>query len=165
MAKDCSFDIVSEIDMQEVDNAVNQAKKEIQQRYDFKGSKSTITFNRTDTIEVNAASEYQLTAILDMLQTRFARRDLDIRFLDSGKQEPAAGGRYRQVHTVRSGITRDDARDIVARIKKMDVRVQAQIQDTQVRVSGKNRDDLQQVIAQLKEANLPIPLQFVNYRS
>lgn len=165
MAKECSFDIVSEIDLQEVDNAVNQAKKEIQQRYDFKGSQSTIVFNRKDTIEVNAASEYQLTAILDILQTRFARRGLDLRFLDSGKPEPAAGGRYRQEHTVRSGISKDDARDLVARIKKMKIKVQAQIQEEQVRVSGKNRDDLQQVIAELKEANLPLPLQYVNYRS
>ncbi len=165
MAKDNSFDVVSEIDLQEVDNAINQAKKEITQRYDFKGSNAKLEMNSDETVEINAANEYQVGAVLDILQSKFVKRGLDIRSLSPGKVEPAAGGRYKQTLTIQSGIPKEKARDIVAHIKKMKIKVQAQIQDDQVRVTGKNRDDLQAVIAELKELDLDIPLQFINFRS
>lgn len=164
MAKDNTFDIVSEIDMQEVDNAVNQTRKEITQRYDFKGSAAEISLNGQQ-IETNSANEYQISAILDILQSKFVKRGLDIRALSAGKIEPAAGGRYKQKLDIQAGISKEKAKEIVAIIKKSGLKVQTQIQDDTVRVSGKNRDDLQAVIAELKERDLDIPLQFVNFRS
>lgn len=164
MAKDNTFDIVSEIDMQEVDNAVNQTRKEITQRYDFKGSAAEISLNGQQ-IETNSANEYQISAILDILQSKFVKRGLDIRALSAGKIEPAAGGRYKQKLDIQAGISKEKAKEIVAIIKKSGLKVQSQIQDDTVRVSGKNRDDLQAVIAELKERDLDIPLQFVNFRS
>ncbi len=164
MAKDNTFDIVSEIDMQEVDNAVNQTRKEITQRYDFKGSAAEISLNGQQ-IETNSANEYQVSAILDILQSKFVKRGLDIRALSAGKIEPAAGGRYKQKLDIQAGISKEKAKEIVAIIKKSGLKVQSQIQDDTVRVSGKNRDDLQAVIAELKERDLDIPLQFVNFRS
>jgi len=164
VAKDNTFDIVSEIDMQEVDNAVNQTRKEITQRYDFKGSGAEISLNGQQ-IETNSANEYQISAILDILQSKFVKRGLDIRALSAGKIEPAAGGRYKQKLDIQAGISKEKAKEIVAIIKKSGLKVQSQIQDDTVRVSGKNRDDLQAVIAELKERDLDIPLQFVNFRS
>jgi len=164
VAKDNTFDIVSEIDMQEVDNAVNQTRKEITQRYDFKGSAAEISLNGQQ-IETNSANEYQISAILDILQSKFVKRGLDIRALSAGKIEPAAGGRYKQKLDIQAGISKEKAKEIVAIIKKSGLKVQSQIQDDTVRVSGKNRDDLQAVIAELKERDLDIPLQFVNFRS
>ena len=165
MAKDSSFDVVSEIDLQEVDNAINQTKKEITQRYDFKGSDATVEFDRKDKITFNAANEYQVGAILDILQSKLVKRGLDIRVLKPGKIEPAGGARYKQELTVQSGISKEKAKEIVSHIKKLKLKVQAQIQDEQVRVSGKNRDDLQAVIASLKETEWDLPLQFINFRS
>ncbi len=165
MAKDSSFDVVSEIDLQEVDNAVNQTTKEIIQRYDFKGSNSTIEFDRKDQITMNASSEYQVGAILDILQSKLVKRGIDIRAMKPGKIEPAGGSRYKQVLTVQSGIDKEHAKMIVQYIKNLKLKVQSQIQDEHVRVSGKNRDDLQEVITALKEKEWEIPLQFINFRS
>jgi hypothetical protein len=164
MAKDSSFDVVSEIDLQEVDNAINQTKKEITQRYDFKGADATVDFDRKEKITLNAANEYQVGAILDVLQSKLVKRGIDMRVLKPGAIEQS-GKRYKQDLTVQSGISKEEAKKIVSHIKKQKLKVQSQIQDDHVRVSGKNRDDLQEAIASLKEKEWDLPLQFINFRS
>ena len=164
MAKDCSFDVVSEVDMQEVDNAVNQAKKEIGTRYDFRGSKAEISLE-VDTIKIIGDDEYKLNAIIDVLKGKMVKRNVAIKNLDYGKVEPAAGATVRQVITIKKGITKENANEVVKAIKNMKLKVQASIQEDQVRVSGKDKDDLQAVIQMLKQLDIPVELQFVNFRS
>ena len=164
MAKDCSFDVVSEVDMQEVDNAVNQAKKEIGTRYDFRGSKAEISFEG-DTIKIIGDDEYKLNAIIDVLKGKMVKRNVAIKNLDYGKVEPAASATVRQVITIKKGITKENAKEVVKAIKNMKLKVQASIQEDQVRVSGKDKDDLQAVIQMLKQLDIPVELQFVNFRS
>lgn len=164
MAKDCSFDVVSEVDMQEVDNAVNQAKKEIGTRYDFRGSKSEINLEG-DTIKIIGDDEYKLNAIIDVLKGKMVKRNVAIKNLDYDKVEPAAGATVRQVITIKKGITKENAKEVVKAIKNMKLKVQASIQEDQVRVSGKDKDDLQAVIQMLKQLDVPVELQFVNFRS
>ena len=164
MAKDCSFDVVSEVDMQEVDNAVNQAKKEIGTRYDFRGSKAEISFEG-DTIKIIGDDEYKLNAIIDVLKGKMIKRNVAIKNLDYGKVEPAAGATVRQIITIKKGITKENAKEVVKAIKNMKIKVQASIQEDQVRVSGKDKDDLQAVIQMLKQLDIPVELQFVNFRS
>ena len=164
MAKDCSFDVVSEVDMQEVDNAVNQAKKEISTRYDFRGSKAEIILEG-DTIKIVGDDEYKLNAIIDVLKGKMVKRNVAIKNLDYGKVEPAAGATVRQVITIKKGITKENAKEVVKAIKNMKLKVQASIQEDQVRVSGKDKDDLQAVIQMLKQLDIPVELQFVNFRS
>ncbi|PQL19321.1 YajQ family cyclic di-GMP-binding protein [Veillonella denticariosi JCM 15641] len=164
MAKDCSFDVVSEVDMQEVDNAVNQAKKEIGTRYDFRGSKAEIILEG-DTIKIVGDDEYKLNAIIDVLKGKMVKRNVAIKNLDYGKVEPAAGATVRQVITIKKGITKENAKEVVKAIKNMKLKVQASIQEDQVRVSGKDKDDLQAVIQMLKQLDIPVELQFVNFRS
>ena len=164
MAKDCSFDVVSEVDMQEVDNAVNQAKKEIGTRYDFRGSKAEISLVG-DTIKIIGDDEYKLNAIIDVLKGKMIKRNVAIKNLDYGKVEPAAGATVRQIITIKKGITKENAKEVVKAIKNMKIKVQASIQEDQVRVSGKDKDDLQAVIQMLKQLDIPVELQFVNFRS
>ena len=164
MAKDCSFDVVSEVDMQEVDNAVNQAKKEIGTRYDFRGSKAAISLEG-DTIKIIGDDEYKLNAIIDVLKGKMVKRNVAIKNLDYGKVEPAAGATVRQIITIKKGITKENAKEVVKAIKNMKIKVQASIQEDQVRVSGKDKDDLQAVIQMLKQLDIPVELQFVNFRS
>ena len=164
MAKDCSFDVVSEVDMQEVDNAVNQAKKEIGTRYDFRGSKAEISLE-SDTIKIIGDDEYKLNAIIDVLKGKMVKRNVAIKNLDYGKVEPAAGATVRQIITIKKGITKENAKEVVKAIKNMKIKVQASIQEDQVRVSGKDKDDLQAVIQMLKQLDIPVELQFVNFRS
>lgn len=164
MAKDCSFDVVSEVDMQEVDNAVNQAKKEIGMRYDFRGSKAEISLEG-DTIKIIGDDEYKLNAIIDVLKGKMVKRNVAIKNLDYGKVEPAAGATVRQIITIKKGITKENAKEVVKAIKNMKIKVQASIQEDQVRVSGKDKDDLQAVIQMLKQLDIPVELQFVNFRS
>lgn len=164
MAKDCSFDVVSEVDMQEVDNAVNQAKKEIGTRYDFRGSKAEIILDG-DTIKIIGDDEYKLNAIIDVLKGKMVKRNVAVKNLDYGKVEPAAGATVRQVITIKKGITKENAKEVVKAIKNMKLKVQASIQEDQVRVSGKDKDDLQAVIQMLKQLDVPVELQFVNFRS
>lgn len=164
MAKDCSFDIVSQTDLQEVSNAVNQAMKEIGQRFDFRGSKSSIALEGGD-LKVVSDDEFKLENVLDILKSKAIKRNVSIKSFDYGKVEPAAQGTVRQVIHVKSGIGKEDAKKVVGLIKETKLKVQAQIQEDQVRVIGKNKDDLQQVIAKLKQAELSIDLQFVNFRS
>lgn len=165
MAKENSFDIVSEVDLQEVDNAVNQTMKEISQRFDFKGSKVEIELVEDDKIKIVADDEYKLKSIIDILQSKLVRRGVSLKFLDYGKIEPASHSAVRQLITIKQGIPAEKAKDIVAHIKKLKLKVQAQIQNEQVRVSGKERDDLQTVIQSIKSADFDLELQFSNYRT
>ncbi|MEO5366400.1 MAG: YajQ family cyclic di-GMP-binding protein [Magnetococcus sp. WYHC-3] len=158
-----SFDIVSEVDLQEVDNAVNQAVKEIGTRYDFKGSHCEITREEA-VITVVADDDYKREQVLDILKTRLLRRKVDIRSLDLGRVEAASGGLVRQVVTVKQGVDADLAKRIVKLIKDSKIKVQAAIQGEQVRVTGKKRDDLQEAIALVRAADLGLPLQFNNFR-
>lgn len=163
MAKDSSFDVVSEVNMQEVVNAVNQAKKEVSQRYDFKGSKTEIDLTE-DVIKVTTEDDFRLTSVIDILKTRLISRKVAVRNLQYGKVEDAAGGMVRQQITIGQGIAADKAKAMVKDIKASKIKVQASIQGDSIRVSGKNRDDLQKIIALLKEKDYDIELQFVNYR-
>lgn len=158
-----SFDIVSKVDMQEVDNAVNQAIKEIGQRYDFKGSKSEIT-QEEGSIKVLADDDYKLKAVIDVLQSKFIKRNISIKALQYGKAEAASGGMLRQIITIQQGISKEKGKEIIAVIKESKLKVQGQIQDDQVRVTGKNRDDLQGAIQLLKGKDLGVEMQFTNFR-
>ena len=158
-----SFDIVSKVDLQEVDNAVNQTVKEIIQRYDFKGSKSEVTLEK-EVVKILADDDFKLKAIVDILQSKFLKRGLSLKALDYGKKETASGGMVRQAITVQQGISKEKGKDINAAIKETKLKVQSQIQDDQVRVTGKSIDDLQEVIRILKGKDLGVELQFVNFR-
>ena len=159
-----SFDIVSKVDMQEVDNAVNQTIKEITQRYDFKGSKSQVTLE-SDTIKVLADDDFRLKAIIDILQSKFIKRGISLKALQYGKVESASGGMARQIITIQQGISKEKGKEINSLVKETKLKVQSQIQEDQVRVTGKNIDDLQEVIKLLKGKDLGVELQFVNFRS
>jgi hypothetical protein len=163
MAADSSFDIVCKIDMQEVTNALDQARREVDTRYDLKGSRNEIALEKTD-IVLQSADEMKLKAVVDILQSRLHKRGVPLKALTYGKVEPAAGSTFRQRIGLQQGIPIDKAREIVRLIKDTKLKVQAAIQEDQVRVSGKNKDDLQRVIALLRERDLGIALQFVNYR-
>jgi uncharacterized protein YajQ (UPF0234 family) len=164
MAAENSFDIACKLDMQEVANAINQAKREIETRYDLKGSKNEITQDKM-VITVVSGDDMKLKAVLDILQSKLHRRGIDLKALTVGDPEPAAGGTVRQSITLQDGVPQEKAKEIVRLIKDSKIRVQASIQEKQVRVAGKNRDDLQAVIALLKAKDLGIALQFTNYRS
>jgi cyclic-di-GMP-binding protein len=163
MSKDASFDIVSQVDMQEVTNAVNQAQKEIEQRFDLKGTGCEITLEK-ETIALKAADEMKLKNILDIVENKLIKRNVPIKNLEHGKIESALGGAVKQVVTLKQGIDKDQAKKIINLIKESKLKVQPQIQEDQIRVTGKNRDDLQAVIAKLKGADLDLELQFINYR-
>lgn len=160
-----SFDIVSKVNMQEVDNAVNQAQKEMQQRYDFKGSKSEIKWEKKEEITILADDDNKLNSVIDILQSKFVKRGVSLKALDFGTVEDASGSMKRQVIKLRMGIPTDKAKQIVKTIKDAKLKVQSQIQDEQVRVTGKKIDDLQEVIQMLKGKDLDIDLQFENMRS
>ena len=164
MAGENSFDVACKLDMQEVANAVNQTVKEIQQRYDLKGSNCEVVLEKTE-ITLTVPDDMKLRAVTDILQSRLHRRGVPLKALSYGKAEPAAGGTLRQKVALQQGIPIEKAREIVKLIKETKLKVQAQIQEDQVRVVGKSRDDLQSVIALLKEKEFGIALQFVNYRS
>lgn len=164
MAKDCSFDVVSEVDMQEVDNAVNQAVKEIGTRYDFRGSKAEIVLEG-ETIKLIGDDEYKLGAVVDVLKGKMVKRNVSVKNLEFGKVEPASGATVRQIVTIKKGISQENAKKVTKAIKDMKIKVQASIQGDQVRVSGKDKDDLQAVIQMLKNLDVPVELQFTNFRS
>ena len=159
-----SFDVVSKVDMQEVDNAVNQAVKEISQRYDFKGSKSEIKWEKKDEITIVGDSDNRLNTVVDLLQGKFVKRGISLKSLEYGKIEDASGGLKRQVIKILQGIQKEKAKEVVEVIKKSGLKVQAQIMDDQVRVTGKKIDDLQEVIQMFKTKDLGVALQFVNMR-
>jgi uncharacterized protein YajQ (UPF0234 family) len=158
-----TFDVVSQVDRQEVDNAVNQARKEVAQRYDLKHAQAEIELEK-DEIRIVSKDEYTVKAVLDVLQSKVARRGISLKALSYAEVEPAAGGRAKQKITVQQGIQTEKAREIVKLIKDSKLKVQAQIQSDQVRVSGKKRDDLQAAIQLLKQHDFDLPLQFINYR-
>ncbi len=160
-----SFDIVSKVETQEVDNAVNQAIKEIQQRYDFKGSKSEIKWDKKEEITVVGDDDNKLNSVIDILQTKFVKRGVSLKSIEYGKVEEASGGLKRQTIKILQGIPTEKAKEITKIIKDSKLKVQAQIQDEQIRVSGKKIDDLQEVIQMLKGKDLDLNLQYVNMRS
>lgn len=158
-----SFDIVSKVEMQEVDNAVNQTVKEIAQRYDFKKSKSEVTLEK-ESIKILADDDFRLKSIIDILQSKFLKRGISVKALQYGTAETASGGMVRQIITVQQGISKEKGKEVIAAIKETKLKVQAQIQDDQVRVTGKNIDDLQGIIQLLKGKDLDIEMQFINFR-
>jgi uncharacterized protein YajQ (UPF0234 family) len=164
MAAENSFDIACKVDMQEVANAINQSQREIETRYDLKGSKNEIKQEKM-VITIISGDDMKLKAVLDILQSKLHRRGIDLKALTMGDPESAAGGTVRQTVTLQDGVPQEKAREIVRLIKDSKIRVQASIQENQVRVSGKNRDDLQAIIALVKGKELGIALQFTNYRS
>ena len=164
MAAENSFDVVCKVDMQEVTNALDQTRREVDTRYDLKGTKNEIKLEKND-ITVSTADEMKLKAVVDILQSRLHKRGVPLKALSYGKVEEASGGTVRQKITLQQGIPTEKAKEIVRLIKDTKLKVQASIQEDQVRVSGKNRDDLQKIIALLKEKDLGIALQFTNYRN
>jgi len=163
MAKDNSFDIVSKTDFAEVENALNQTRKEVRQRFDFKGSKATVVTQEKDLV-LTAEDDTKLRNLNDMLQSKLVRRGVSLKALNYEPQETAAGGTLRQVVKIQDGIPQDSAKEIVKYIKKLKIKVQAFIQGDNVRVSGKKRDDLQSVMAELKKKDFGIDMKFDNYR-
>ena len=164
MPADNSFDIVCKVDMQEVTNAVDQTRREVDTRYDLKGSKNEIKLEKTD-LTITSADEMKLKAVVDILQSKLHKRGVPLKALTYGTVEPAAGSTFRQKIGLQQGIPVDKAKEIVRLIKDTKLKVQASIQEDQVRVAGKNKDDLQKVIALCREKDLGIALQFTNYRS
>ena len=158
-----SFDVVCKVDMQEVTNALDQARREIETRYDLKGTKNEVTQEKNE-LTVLAADAMKLRAVVDILQSKLHRRGVPLKALSFGEVESAAGGALRQKITLQQGIPQDKAREIVRLIKDTKLKVQASIQQDQVRVTGKSRDDLQSLIALLRQKDLGIALQFENYR-
>lgn len=164
MPSDSSFDVVSRVDQQELDNALNQARQEIAGRFDFKNSKTKIDYDGKKVITVVSDDELKMKNVIDMIQTRAVRRGIDIKAFELGALEPAAQDTVRRTITLRSGIPKDKIKPLMDAIKELKLKVSAQYQDEQIRVSGRNRDDLQKVIARLRALNFELPLQFVNYR-
>jgi uncharacterized protein YajQ (UPF0234 family) len=159
-----SFDTVFKVDMQEVDNAINQTRKEVDQRYDFKGTHNEIDL-QDDAIVILGADDYKLEAVVDILRGKLTRRGVSAKCLDFGKKEPASHGAMRQRIGVIQGIDKEKAKGIVKEIKASKLKVQAQIMEDQVRVTGKKIDDLQEVMQLLKGKDFGIDLQFINMRS
>lgn len=165
MAEEHSFDVVCEINMQEVLNAVDQATKEIGQRFDFKGSKSSIELDKgKGTITIISDDEMKLKSVIDILQSKLVKRGVSLKALNYGKIEQAAGNTVRQLLTLQQGIPQEKAKEIVKLIKDTKLKVSAEIQKDQVRVKGKKIDDLQMIIAKLKEKDFGIHIQVTNYR-
>jgi len=165
MAAENSFDIVSNVDLPEVNNAVQQALKEIGQRYDLKGSHSNIEFDGKAELTLTSADDYKLKAVTDVLQSKLVKRGVSLKAFEYGKVEPAAGATVRQKVKMQQGIATEKAREIVKMIKDSKKKVQASINGEMVRVSGKDRDALQEVIAMLRQRDFGIDLQFTNYRN
>jgi hypothetical protein len=164
MAAENSFDVVCKVEAQEVTNAVDQTRREIETRYDLKGSRSEVAQEKT-ALTVTAPDDMKLKAVIDILQSKLHRRGVPLKALSYGKVESAAGGTLKQRIDLQQGIPIEKAREIVRMVKDAKLKVQAAIQEDKVRVSGKNRDDLQKIIGLLREADLGIALQFDNYRS
>ena len=158
-----SFDVVSQVDMQEVSNALQQTRKEVEQRYDFKGSKTEIEQEK-NVVKITSDNDFKVKAVVDILQSKLVKRNINLKSLEYGKIEPAAGSTARQLITIHQGLDTEAAREVVKLIKDTKIKVQAQVQDDQVRVTGKKRDDLQAVIQALRAAEFRRPLQYVNMR-
>jgi cyclic-di-GMP-binding protein len=165
MATDNSFDVVSKVDIQEVRNAVDQATKEVNARFDLKNTHSKIEIEGDETIQLASADEYKLEAVTEILQQKLVKRGISLKSLEYGKIEPASGSSVRQKITLKQGIASEKAKEIVRVIKDSKKKAQASIQGDTVRISGKDRDTLQEVIALLKSHDFGIDMQFTNYRS
>jgi cyclic-di-GMP-binding protein len=165
MAADQSFDIVSKVDIQEVKNAIDQASKELHARFDLKNSKSSITLEGNDTLQLASQDEYTLKAVTDILQQKLVKRSVPLKNLEYEKIEPAAGSSVRQKIKLKQGIAGEAAKKIVALIKDSKKKAQASIQGDTVRVSSKDRDTLQEIIAMLRGKDMGVDLQFTNFRS
>jgi uncharacterized protein YajQ (UPF0234 family) len=165
MATENSFDIVSKIDLQEVDNAIHQAMKEVHTRFDFKGSKSSIQLEGKEKLVLTSEDEFKLRSLNDILQQRLVKRGVPLKGLKYGKPLPAAGSTVRQEVDLQQGIAIEKARAIVKIVKESKLRVQASINGDYVRVSGKDRDTLQDVIKLLKSKDFDFDMQFTNYRN
>lgn len=159
-----SFDIVSEINLQEADNAINQARKEIEGRYDFKGSNFELQWDKKE-VTLLAEDDYKIEAMKSILQTKLHRRGLDIKAFDFGKIEPAGGRMLRQKVTMKQGVDRDNAKEIIQVIKESKLKVQPQVVDDKVRITSKSIDDLQATMQMIRSGSFKIPLQFNNMRS
>jgi len=165
MAKDFSFDVVSEVDRQEVDNALNQAHKELAQRFDFKGTGAEVTWTGDLEIEVKASAEQRVQAALEVFKEKCVKRQVSLKTLQVGPIKETGGGGFKIVVAINKGIADEKAREIVKTVKAANIKgVQVAIQGDQLRVSGKTKDSLQDAIAVMKEKDFGIPLQFVNYR-
>jgi uncharacterized protein YajQ (UPF0234 family) len=163
MSSENSFDICSKIDMQELNNAINQAEKEIETRFDFKGSKSSIKLEKEELVLVSD-DEFKLQNVVDILQSKMAKRGISLKNLEHGKVEPAASTTVKQRITLKQGINQEQAKKINILIRDSKLKVTSQIQGDQIRVTGKSRDDLQKVMQLIKQADLPLELQFNNFR-
>lgn len=160
-----SFDVASEVDIQEADNAINQARKEIDHRYDLKGSNSSIEFSTKEkTYTVRAEGEHFVNSVLEIIRQKFIKRGISILALNEGKMELLGGKSVRCVVTLKNGMERDEAKKITVLIKESKMKVQAQVHDEVVRITGKSKDDLQQAMEKIKSADLGFPIQFTNYR-
>ncbi|MFO0794394.1 MAG: YajQ family cyclic di-GMP-binding protein [Candidatus Brocadiaceae bacterium] len=164
MAEIHSFDIVCKVEMHEVNNAVDQAKKQLAVRYDFKGSKSSITLNSDNSITLIADDEYKMQSLSDILKEKLEKRGIPLKSLNFGKAESALGGAIRQVVTFQSGIPMEKAKELVKFIKGLKLKIQAQIQEDKVRVQGQKIDDLQAIMKAIKDQNYEFAMQFVNYK-
>ncbi|UCE79875.1 MAG: YajQ family cyclic di-GMP-binding protein [Nitrospiraceae bacterium] len=165
MASDHSFDIVSKVDLQEVSNAVQQTEKEISQRFDFRGSKSSVTLDEKKyELTLISDDEHKLKSLIDILQTKLVKRSVPLKAVNFGKMEPASGGTVRQVLMLQQGIPVEKAKEIIKFIKSTKLKVQAEIQKEQVRVRSKKIDDLQNIIKEIKEKDFGIHTDFINYR-
>jgi uncharacterized protein YajQ (UPF0234 family) len=165
MADQNSFDVVSKVDMQEAKNAIDQALKEIHQRFDFKGTKTELTLKEKENeLVILSDDEYKLKSVVDMLKGKLIKRNVSVKAFAFGPVEPALGGTVRQVAKIQNGLTTEKAKEIVKEIKDAKFKAQAQIQSDQLRVQGKSRDELQAVIAFLKGKDFGVDLQYVNYR-
>lgn len=165
MAKESSFDVVSEVDRQEVDNALNQARKEVQQRFDFKGTGAEISWTGDMAVEIKANAEDRVSAALDVFKDKLVKRSVSLKAIEPSEIKPTGGGAFKVEIQVQQGINSDKAREINKYIKDAKLKgVQVQTQGEQLRVSGKSKDALQDVITMLKEKDFGIPLQFTNYR-
>jgi hypothetical protein len=158
-----SFDVVSKVDAQEVRNAVDQSMREIVNRYDFKGTDTTVK-RSDDGIAVESATDQRVEAAIDVLKSKLVRRNVSLKSLSGGTIEPAAGGRSRATFTLAEGIDQEAAKELSKHIRDLAIKVQAQVQGDQLRVQAKKRDDLQAVIAELKALDFRLPLQYVNFR-
>ncbi|HHT9159587.1 MAG TPA: YajQ family cyclic di-GMP-binding protein [Candidatus Brocadiaceae bacterium] len=164
MAEVHSFDIVCKVEMHEVNNAIDQAKKQLAVRYDFKGSKSSITLNSDNSITLIADDDYKMKSLTEILKEKLAKRNVPLKALSFGKAENALGGAIRQVITFQSGIPMEKAKDIVKLVKGLKLKVQAQIQEDKVRVTSQKIDDLQEIIKTIKDQNYDFAVQFINYK-
>ncbi|EHI12194.1 YajQ family cyclic di-GMP-binding protein [Mycolicibacterium thermoresistibile] len=161
---DSSFDVVSKVDRQEVDNALNQAAKELATRFDFRGTDTSIAWKGDDAVEITSSTEERLKAAVDVFKEKLVRRDISIKAFEAGEPQPS-GKAFKVTGTIKQGISAENAKKITKLIREEGPKgVKAQIQGDEIRVSSKKRDDLQAVIAMLKKADLDVPLQFVNYR-